>query len=119
VDFGSNLDFQADTAGQAEIDAINAYNKGIDSAYNSQIQAWNYGQQASAYEASGQAAKNAGYLNAASTALGGIADMGSTWAGYKAKQPTVKDNLNYKNEGHNIRRITDAEWNKLYKSYGL
>ena len=56
VDFGSNLDLQADTAGQAEIDAINAYNKGIDSAYNSQIQAWNYGQQATAYEASGQAA---------------------------------------------------------------
>lgn len=101
VDFGSNLDLQADTAGQAEIDAINAYNKGIDSAYNSQIQAWNYGQQATAYEASGQAAKNAGYLNAASSALGGIADMGSTWAGYKAKQPTPAGNTFAKSGAQN------------------
>lgn len=101
VDFGSNLDLQADTAGQAEIDAINAYNKGIDSAYNSQINAWNYGQQAAAYEASGQAAKNAGYLNAASTALGGIADMGSTWAGYKASQPTPAGNTFAKSGAQN------------------
>ena len=85
VDFGSNLDLQADTAAQGELDAINAYNKGIDAAYNSEIQAWNYGNQATAYEQSGQAAKRAGYLNAASTALGGIADMGSTWASYKLK----------------------------------
>ena len=117
VDFGSNLDLQADTAGQAEIDAINAYNKGIDSAYNTQIQAWNYGQQAEGYKMQGQAAKQAGYLNAASTALGGIADMGSTWAGYKAKQPTAKDNLNYKNEGHNIRRMTNKEMNAMMKAY--
>lgn len=119
VDFGSNLDLQADTAGQAEMDAINAYNKGIDSAYNSQINAWNYGQQATAYEASGQAAKNAGYLNAASTALGGIADMGSTWAGYKAKQPSGNTGHNYKWEGHDTKRMTDAQWDKLYKGYGL
>lgn len=89
VDFGSNLDLQADTAAQAEMDAINAYNKGIDSAYNSQIQAWNYGQQAAGYQAQGKAAKQAGYLNAAQTALGGIADMGSTWAGFKASQPGI------------------------------
>ena len=85
VDIGSNLDLQADTAAQGEMDAINAYNKGLDSAYNSQIQAWNYGQQAEGYKMQGQAAKQAGYLNAASTALGGIADMGSTWADYKLK----------------------------------
>lgn len=89
VDFGSNLDLQADTAAQGEMDAINAYNKGIDTAYNSQLQAWNYGQQAAGYQAQGQAAKQAGYLNAASSALGGIADMGSTWANYKATQPTA------------------------------
>lgn len=89
VDFGSNLDLQADTAAQGEMDAINAYNKGIDTAYNSQLQAWNYGQQAEGYKMQGQAAKQAGYLNAASTALGGIADMGSTWANYKATQPTA------------------------------
>ncbi len=81
VDVGSNLDLQADTAFQGEIDAINAYNKGLDAAYNSQIQAWNYGQQADAYDAAAESTKNAGYLNAASTAIGGIADIGTTWAG--------------------------------------
>ena len=34
VDVGSNLDLQADTAAQGEIDALNAYNAGLDSAYN-------------------------------------------------------------------------------------
>ena len=80
VDVGSNLDLQADTAFQGELDAINAYNKGLDAAYNSQIQAWNYGQQAGAYDSAAESSKNAGYLNAAGTALGGIADIGTTWA---------------------------------------
>ena len=35
----------------------------------------------------GQNSERAGYLNAASAAVGGIADMGSTWANYKAKFP--------------------------------
>lgn len=84
VDVGSNLDLQSDTAFQGEIDAINAYNKGLDAAYNSQIQAWNYGQQADAYDAAAGSTKNAGYLNAASTAIGGIADIGTTWAKFNA-----------------------------------
>lgn len=87
VDEGSNLDLQADTAAQGELDAINAYNQGLDRAYNSELQAANYGSQAGAYDAQASSAKNAGYLNAASTAIGGIADMGSTWAHFKAKFP--------------------------------
>ena len=90
VDVGSNLDLQADTAFQGEIDAVNAYNKGIDTAYNSQIQAWNYGQQADAYDATAESTKNAGYLNAASTAIGGIADIGTTWAKFNANKPTTQ-----------------------------
>lgn len=86
VDVGSNLDLQADTAAMGEMDAINAYNQGLDSGYNHEIQAHNYGQQARAYDAQAGSAKRAGYLNAASAAIGGIAEMGSTWAGYKAKQ---------------------------------
>ncbi|WP_298069395.1 hypothetical protein [uncultured Mailhella sp.] len=80
VDEGSNLDLQADTAAQGEMDAINAYNQGLDRAYNSEIQAQNYGNQASAFDMQGQNSERAGYLNAASAAVGGIADMGSTWA---------------------------------------
>ena len=93
VDVGSNLDLQADTAAQGEIDALNLYNKGVDSAYQSQIQAWNYGSQAAGYDARADAAGNAGWMNAAGTALGGIASMGSTWGNYLAKQPaTVETN---------------------------
>ncbi len=90
---GSNLDFQADTAAQGEIDALNLYNKGIDSAYQSQVQAWNYGQQAAGYDARADAAGNSGWMNAAGTALGGIASMGSTWGHYLSRQPvTVETN---------------------------
>ena len=86
VDVGSNLDLQADTAFQGEIDAVNLYNQGLDAAYNSQIQAWNYGQQADAYDAGADSAKTQGYLNAAGAALGGIADIGTTWGKYKGRQ---------------------------------
>lgn len=79
VDVGSVLDTTAETAAQGELDAINIYNKGIDSAYNSQLQAWNYRQNASAYKAQGEAAKKASYMDAASSAIGGIADVASTW----------------------------------------
>ena len=85
VDFGSNLDLQADTAAQAEIDALNAYNQKLDNAYNAEINAWNYGQKAGAYNMQASASKQAGYLGAATHALGGIADMGTVWTNYKIK----------------------------------
>lgn len=46
VDVGSSLDLQADTAAQGEIDALNIYNQASDKAYGTQLQGWNYGQQA-------------------------------------------------------------------------
>lgn len=79
VDEGSSLDLLADTAAQGEMDAISAYNRGMDSAYARQIQGWNYGQQAAGYEAKGEAAEQAAYLRAGKSALGGIAELGSTW----------------------------------------
>lgn len=85
VDVGSNLDLQADTAFQGELDAISLFNKGIDAGYNAEIQAMQYGQQADAYEASASQYRNAGYLNATSAALGGIADIGSTWGKYSSR----------------------------------
>lgn len=86
VDVGSNLDLQADTAAQGEMDAINAYHQGLDRAYNAEVQAANYGNQAAAYDATASSAKQAGYMNAAATAIGGIAEMGSIWGSYKSKQ---------------------------------
>ena len=91
LDEGSALDSVAETAANGEMDAINLYNKGIDEAYQSQIQAWNYGSQsAGAYaaadsydNAAGQSMTN-GFLNAGSAALGGIASMSSAWGKYKA-----------------------------------
>ena len=91
VDVGSNLDLQADTAAQGEIDA------GLDSAYNYELQAHNYRQQAAAYDAQGRGASRAGYLNAMSAAVGGIAEMGSTWAGYKALENGQPEKLKTKN----------------------
>jgi len=90
VDVGSNLDLQADTAAQGEMDAINAYNQGLDRAYNYDLQAANYGSQAKAYDATARSAKQAGYMNAAATAIGGIAEMGSVWG--KSKQGGQKIN---------------------------
>lgn len=87
VDVGSNLDLQADTAAQGEIDAINTYNQALDRAYNYDVQAVNYGNQAAAYDASASSAKKAGYINAFGTAIGGLATMGSTWAKFKGNQP--------------------------------
>lgn len=87
VDVGSNLDLQADTAAQGEIDAINTYNQALDRAYNYDVQAVNYGNQAAAYDASASSTKKAGYINAFGTAIGGLATMGSTWAKFKADQP--------------------------------
>ena len=89
LDVGSNLDLQADTAAQGELDALNLYNAGLDKSYNTQLQARNYGQQASAYEARGESARSAGRLNAAGAAIGGTAEMGSTWGKYRAAQPAT------------------------------
>lgn len=83
VDVGSHLDVQADTAARGEIDAINAYNQGIDAGYNDDIQARDCGQRSAAYDAGAGAARRAGHLNAMSSALGGIAELGSTWPGFK------------------------------------
>jgi len=86
VDIGSNLDLTIDTAQLSEIDAINEYNKGIDQAYNYQIQAVNFRNQRNSYLAESQSYYNAASStrssasgSAWSAALGGIASIGSTW----------------------------------------
>ena len=91
IDEGSALDLIADTASTGEIDAINAYNQGVDESYRSQIQAWNYGQRAegtdaaaSSYDNAAGSAMTSGLLGAGTAALGGIASMASTWGSYKA-----------------------------------
>ncbi|MCH5278138.1 MAG: hypothetical protein J1E80_09975 [Desulfovibrionaceae bacterium] len=89
LDVGGSLELAADTAAQGEMDALNLYSAGLDRAYNTQLQARGYGQRAAAYDAQGASAKSAGYLNAASAAIGGIAEMGSTWGKYKAAQPST------------------------------
>lgn len=85
VDVGSSLDLQADTAAQGEIDALNIYNQASDKAYGTQLQGWNYGQQAAGYDAQADAAGSSIWSNAAGTALGGIAQIGSTWGRYQSQ----------------------------------
>lgn len=89
VDVGSNLDLQADTASQGEIDALNLYQQGLDAAYNSEISAWNYGQQAAAYQSQASYAGSTAWANAAGTALGGLASLGSTWGNYYSRNATL------------------------------
>ena len=110
VDVGSNLDLQADTAFQGELDAISLYNKGIDAGYNAEIQAMQYGQQADAYEASASQYKTAGYLDATASALGGIADMGSTWAGYSNKSSTGKTVYNAAPVNNALAGKSTGQW---------
>lgn len=120
VDVGSNLDLQADTAARGELDAINIYNKSLDSAYQSELQAWNYGQSAAGYDAQADAAKSSGWANAATTALGGIAQMGSTWGDYlKIADDDAGSGTfhNYKLEGHDTPRMTRTQWDKLEDRY--
>jgi len=95
VDIGSNLDLTIDTAQLSEIDAINEYNKGIDQAYNYQIQSVNFRNQRNSYLAESQSYYNAASStrssasgSAWSAALGGIASIGNafgqttTWWNY-------------------------------------
>jgi hypothetical protein len=87
TDFGSTLDIQEDTAAEGEMDALKIYQQGLNRAYGSDIQAANYGSQAKAYDYQASSATKGGWMNAAATAIGGIADMGSTWSKYKANNP--------------------------------
>ena len=108
VDVGSNLDLQADTASRGEIDAINLYNQGLDRGYNSEIQAWNYGSQAEAYDSQASAAGANGWMSAAGTALGGIASIGSTWGNYASKQSGgqwVNNNQDYIDSSGKLTKI--------------
>lgn len=108
VDVGSNLDLQADTAAQGEIDAINLYNQGLDRAYNSEIQAWNYGSQAEAYDSQASAAGSNAWMSAAGTALGGIASIGSTWANYSSRSgggQWVNNNQDFVDSSGNLTKI--------------
>lgn len=85
LDSGSFLDVAEDTAATGEISAINAYNQGIDQAYNSEVQAWNYESQAAGHDFAAGQAQSSGVWNAIGQGLGGIADIGSTWATFDAK----------------------------------
>ena len=88
LDSGSILDVAEDTAATGEMNAINAFNQGIDSGYNSEIQAWNYESQAAGYDSAAGQARSSGLMSAVGQGIGGIADMGSTWAKFSNPAPT-------------------------------
>ena len=102
LDEGSALDVIAENAASGEMEAINLYNKGVDEAYQSQMQAWNYGQSAaghdaaaSSYDSAAGSAMTSGLLSAGQAALGGIASAASTWGAYKAGAFGKDDKLTY------------------------
>ena len=78
ADAGSFLDLTLDTTEKGEIDALAAYQKGLDAAYNTEIQAWGYGQQAEGYKmASSQASKRNPWAAAGATAISGLTQIGT------------------------------------------
>ena len=72
VDFGSNLDVNLDAKEKGEMDALAEYQKGLNAAYNTEIQAWNYGNQAAAQKAAGENIMNTPETTGSSV-LAGIA----------------------------------------------
>lgn len=73
VDAGGNLDLNLDTVERGEFDALAAYQKGLNASYNSQIQAWNYGQQSAGYQMQADNAdKGSGWATVGAIA-GGVA----------------------------------------------
>lgn len=105
VDSGSFEDVAEDTKAAGEFDAINAYNAAIDKSYNSEIQAWNYESQAAGYQSQADSIGSTSMLSAIGTGIGGIANMGSTWAQFDAKYgdhtsgPRFTSNYNKMNLG--------------------
>lgn len=74
VDVGGNLDLTLDTAERGEIDAMAAYQQGLNKAYASEMQAWNYGNQAGSLRAQANSI-NPG-MNAFTTLLTGTTQLG-------------------------------------------
>lgn len=84
--YGSFEDIDRDQLTKYETDAQSALQKGYDDAYNSEIAAWGYGNQAAGYQMQEEAYDSrvgssylAGGLGALGSIAGGIADFGSTW----------------------------------------
>lgn len=82
VDTGGTLDWTLETAEKGEVDAINAFQKGLDAAYNRKVEAWNYanqagqlGAQAAAY--SSQANSISPWLAGGTSLLGGLTQVGT------------------------------------------
>jgi len=87
VDTGSFEDVAEDTAARGEMDAINAFNRGMDQGYNAEVQAWNYQTTAEAHDMAADYAGQAGALNAIGQGIGGIAQMGSVWNSFRDPIP--------------------------------
>ena len=105
VDFGSNLDLNLDAQEKGEMDALAEYQKGLNAAYNTEIEAWNLGQKGDAYRAAASNIANqptktgssllagvAAGASGVSTALGGLGNaFGNGWG--IGKSTTVVGNI--------------------------
>lgn len=95
--YGSFEDIDKDQLTKYETDAQSALQKGYDDAYNSEIAAWGYGNQATGYEMQADAydsrasdAYLAGGLGAFGSITSGIADIGSTWNSFRTPDDASK-----------------------------
>jgi len=87
VDFGSNLEANAALAEQGEADALAQYQKGLDAAWNHEIQAWNQGRNAEAKRAAASAYSGA----AGRTLVGGLTRIGTQFGLAGLKDPSGRN----------------------------
>lgn len=104
VDSGSFADIAEDTAAAGAMDAVNAYNAGLDKGYNSELQAWSYRTNAEGYQQAADNAGAAGTLSALGQGIGGIAQMGSVWNAFRSPYSQPEKSPKFKvNAGVDIR----------------
>lgn len=104
VDVGSNLDVNLDTTEKGEIDALKLEQQGLDADYQQRLQAWNYrAQGAASSSASKQYSQVAGginpWVNAGSTLLGGLANVGNNYYTMTKGMGTPKSTLTREEQG--------------------
>lgn len=95
--YGSFEDINADQLIKYSAEERAAIQKGYDDAYNSEVAAWGYGNQATGYEMQADAydsrasgAYLAGGLGAFGSIASGIADIGSTWNSFRTPDDASK-----------------------------
>lgn len=94
VDAGSFMDTTLDTIDKGESDALKMEQQGYDAAYQKELEAYNYRNQASQLQATAQDYRNSANdkWGTGLTILGSVAQAGSNWYGKYSATKSLTDN---------------------------